>query len=51
MESRLNSLHGFDKWIIEKANGSYIETLQDRKDNLVCLNADSETLLDVWICV
>ncbi|XP_031270416.1 tRNA (guanine(9)-N1)-methyltransferase [Pistacia vera] len=46
MESQLNRLPGFDKWIIEKQNGSYIEALQDRKDNLVYLTADSETVLD-----
>lgn len=46
MGSQLQRLPGFDKWIIEKENQSYIEALQDEKHNLVYLTADSETILD-----
>lgn len=46
MGSQLQRLPGFDKWIIEKENRSYIEALQDQKENLVYLTADSETVLD-----
>ncbi|RDX69080.1 trm10 [Mucuna pruriens] len=45
MESALKRIPGFDKWIIEKENGSYIEALRDRKEDLVYLTADSETVL------
>ncbi|KDP35519.1 hypothetical protein JCGZ_08957 [Jatropha curcas] len=46
MESQLQRLPGFDKWIIEKESRSYIEALQDQKENLVYLTADAETELD-----
>ncbi|KAK9267437.1 hypothetical protein L1049_009863 [Liquidambar formosana] len=46
IESQLQRLPGFDKWIIEKENRSYIEALQAHKDNLVYLTADAETMLD-----
>lgn len=46
MGSQLNRLPGFDKWIIEKESRSYIEALQDQKENLVYLTADAETTLD-----
>lgn len=46
MGSQLQRLPGFDKWIIEKESRSYIEALQDQKENLVYLTADSETVLD-----
>ncbi|KAJ6863939.1 hypothetical protein NC651_034683 [Populus alba x Populus x berolinensis] len=46
MENQLQRLPGFDKWIIEKESQSYIEALQDQKENLVYLTADSETVLD-----
>lgn len=46
MESQLQRLPGFDKWIIEKENRSYIEALEDHKENLVYLTADSDTVLD-----
>ncbi|XP_047338342.1 tRNA (guanine(9)-N1)-methyltransferase [Impatiens glandulifera] len=47
MGTYLNKLPGYDKWIIEKENRSYIETFKDRKGDLVYLTADSETVLDV----
>ncbi|XP_022159352.1 tRNA (guanine(9)-N1)-methyltransferase-like [Momordica charantia] len=46
METQLHRLPGFDKWIIEKEHKSYIETLEDQKENLVYLTADAETVLD-----
>lgn len=46
MENQLNKIPGFDKWIIEKENKSYIEALEDRKDDLVYLTADSDTVLE-----
>ncbi|KAB2082223.1 hypothetical protein ES319_A05G184000v1 [Gossypium barbadense] len=45
METQLQRLPGFDKWIIEKENQSYIKAFSDRKDDLVYLTADSETVL------
>lgn len=47
METQLQRLPGFDKWIIEKESQSYIEALQDQKENLVYLTADAETVLEV----
>ncbi|XWS19292.1 hypothetical protein CRYUN_Cryun31cG0003300 [Craigia yunnanensis] len=46
METQLQRLPGFDKWIIEKEKQSYIQAFSDQKDNLVYLTADSETVLD-----
>ena len=46
MENQLKRIPGFDKWIIEKEDKSYIEALQDRKENLVYLTADSDTVLE-----
>lgn len=46
METALNRIPGFDKWIIEKDNRSYIEALSDRNEDLIYLTADSETVLE-----
>ncbi|KAJ4982068.1 hypothetical protein NE237_032905 [Protea cynaroides] len=46
IETQLQRLPGFDKWMIEKESRSYVEALQDQKDNLVYLTADAETVLD-----
>lgn len=46
MESELKRIPGFEKWIIEKENRCYIEALRDRKEDLVYLTADSDTVLD-----
>lgn len=46
MENQLQRLPGFDKWIIEKESRSYIEALEDEKENLVYLTADAEKELD-----
>lgn len=46
MGSQLQRMPGFDKWIVEKENRSYIEALHGEKSNLVYLTADSETVLD-----
>ncbi|KAJ6848071.1 tRNA (guanine(9)-N1)-methyltransferase [Iris pallida] len=46
MENQLQRIPGFDKWIIEKESKSYIEALEDQKENLVYLTADAETVLD-----
>ncbi|KAL2930356.1 hypothetical protein RDABS01_035766, partial [Bienertia sinuspersici] len=46
MGSHLHRLPGFDKWMIEKENQSYIEAFQDKKEKLIYLTADAETVLD-----
>uniref|UniRef100_A0A7N0UCY4 tRNA (guanine(9)-N(1))-methyltransferase n=1 Tax=Kalanchoe fedtschenkoi TaxID=63787 RepID=A0A7N0UCY4_KALFE len=46
METQLQKIPGYPNWIIEKESRSYIEALHDRKDDLVYLTADSETMLD-----
>ncbi|KAK4839898.1 hypothetical protein QYF36_025819 [Acer negundo] len=46
MGNQLQRLPGYDKWIIEKENRSYIEALLNQKENLVYLTADSENVLD-----
>ncbi|GAB2269853.1 hypothetical protein Dimus_004772 [Dionaea muscipula] len=46
IETQLNKLPGFDKWIIEKEGRSYIEALQSQEENLVYLTADAEKVLD-----
>ncbi|XP_054804024.1 uncharacterized protein LOC129307167 [Prosopis cineraria] len=46
MEKQLRRLPGFDKWIIETESKSYIEGLQEHKENLVYLTADSENVLE-----
>ncbi|KAJ7967845.1 tRNA (Guanine(9)-N1)-methyltransferase [Quillaja saponaria] len=45
MDNQLKRLPGFDKWMMEKENQSYIVALQDQKENLVYLTADAETVL------
>ncbi|XP_020596859.1 tRNA methyltransferase 10 homolog A-like, partial [Phalaenopsis equestris] len=44
--NQLQRLPGYDKWIIEKENRSYIEAFQDHKEMLVYLTADAETALE-----
>ncbi|KAL8160821.1 hypothetical protein V2J09_012310 [Rumex salicifolius] len=46
MDAKLQTVPGFEKWMIEKEKTSYIEALHDRKDKLVYLSADAETVLD-----
>ncbi|KAK2652695.1 hypothetical protein Ddye_012551 [Dipteronia dyeriana] len=46
MGRQLQRLPGYDKWIINKENRSYMEALVDQKENLVYLTADSENVLD-----
>ncbi|CAM8988261.1 unnamed protein product [Rhodiola kirilowii] len=46
METQLLKIPGYTNWLIEKESRSYIEALQDRKDDLVYLTADSETMLE-----
>ncbi|KAI3987080.1 hypothetical protein MKX01_036870 [Papaver californicum] len=46
MEAPLQRIPGFNKWLIEKENMPYIEALQDQKENLVYLTADSKTIVD-----
>ena len=46
MSTQLDKLPGFEKWFIEKESGCYIEAMADRKENLVYLTADSETILE-----
>ncbi|KAJ8452052.1 hypothetical protein Cgig2_016633 [Carnegiea gigantea] len=46
IDSYLNRLPGFNKWIIEKESRSYIEALKDQKESLIYLTADAETILE-----
>ncbi|KAL0426867.1 UNVERIFIED_CONTAM: tRNA methyltransferase 10A [Sesamum latifolium] len=46
MQNQLLQIPGYDKWVIEKENRSYIEAFQDQKEKLVYLTTDSETILD-----
>ncbi|XP_061344361.1 tRNA (guanine(9)-N1)-methyltransferase [Gastrolobium bilobum] len=46
IEDQVKRIPGFDKWIIEKENKSYIEALQDCKEDFVYLTADSDTVLE-----
>ncbi|KAL9663513.1 hypothetical protein QQ045_018900 [Rhodiola kirilowii] len=46
METHLLQIPGYGNWIIEKESRSYIEAFNDRKDDLVYLTPDSETILD-----
>ncbi|KAL7130466.1 hypothetical protein ABFS83_13G136300 [Erythranthe nasuta] len=46
MHSQLLRIPGYDKWVMEKEDGSYIEAFQDQKEKLVYLTADSENVLD-----
>lgn len=43
--SRLQKIPGFDNWLIERKEDSYIEALKDRKDDLVYLTADSDNVV------
>ncbi|KAM0049105.1 putative tRNA (guanine(9)-N(1))-methyltransferase [Helianthus debilis subsp. tardiflorus] len=45
IESQLQKMPGFDKWIIDKDTGPYINTFESQKENLVYLTADSENML------
>lgn len=46
MQNHLQRLPGYDKWLIEKVDRSYIEAFQDQKEKLVYLTADSENVLN-----
>ncbi|CAA2987955.1 Hypothetical predicted protein [Olea europaea subsp. europaea] len=46
MQNHLQRLPGYDKWVIEKEDRSYIEAFQDQKEKLVYLTADSENVLN-----
>ncbi|KAL6635049.1 hypothetical protein ACP70R_027720 [Stipagrostis hirtigluma subsp. patula] len=46
MATHLQRIPGYDKWIIEKEAKPYLEAFEDRKENLVYLTADAETVLD-----
>lgn len=46
IDTSLQRIPGYDKWIIEKENRSYIEVFQEHKENIVYLTADSETILE-----
>ncbi|KAI3831642.1 hypothetical protein MKX03_031879 [Papaver bracteatum] len=47
MEAPLQRIPGcYDQWLFQKEKLSYIEALQDQKENLVYLTADSETIVD-----
>ncbi|XP_041991762.1 tRNA (guanine(9)-N1)-methyltransferase-like [Salvia splendens] len=47
MQDQLTRIPGYDRWLIEKEDKSYIESFKDQKENLVYLTADSENVLDV----
>ncbi|KAK8950312.1 hypothetical protein KSP40_PGU016854 [Platanthera guangdongensis] len=44
--TQLQRISGYDKWIIEKEEKSYIEQFQDQKEKLVYLTADAENTLE-----
>ncbi|GFP93459.1 tRNA (guanine(9)-n1)-methyltransferase [Phtheirospermum japonicum] len=46
MHNQLLRIPGYDKWAIEKEEGSYVDAFKDQKENLVYLTADSENVLD-----
>ncbi|KAF6149132.1 hypothetical protein GIB67_025988 [Kingdonia uniflora] len=46
IQTQLQRLPGFNRWIIEKESDSNIEALQDEKERLVYLTADSEIVLE-----
>ncbi|KAL8461683.1 hypothetical protein ACS0TY_032970 [Phlomoides rotata] len=46
MQNHLMRIPGYDQWFFEKEERSYVEALQDQKENLVYLTADSENVLD-----
>lgn len=46
MQSQLQRLPGYEKWVIDKESHPYVEAFQHQKDDLVYLTADSETELD-----
>lgn len=46
MQNQLLRIPGYDNWVIEKEDGSYIEAFQAQKEKLVYLTADSENILD-----
>lgn len=46
MQNQLLRVPGYDRWIIEKEDRSYIEAFEVQKENLVYLTADSENVLD-----
>ncbi|KAL6520455.1 hypothetical protein OROHE_017043 [Orobanche hederae] len=46
MQNQLLRIPGYDNWLIEKEDRSYVEAFKDKKENLVYLTADSENVLD-----
>lgn len=46
METQLLKIPGYENWIIEKERLSYIEIFKERKDDLVYMTPDAETVLD-----
>ncbi|CAA0818017.1 Unknown protein [Striga hermonthica] len=46
MQNQLLRIPGYDKWLIEKEEQSYVEAFKDQKENLVYLTADAENALD-----
>uniref|UniRef100_A0A0E0K4P4 tRNA (guanine(9)-N(1))-methyltransferase n=1 Tax=Oryza punctata TaxID=4537 RepID=A0A0E0K4P4_ORYPU len=46
MATHLQRIPGYDKWMIEKEAKPYLEAFEDRKENLVYLTADAESVLD-----
>lgn len=46
MQNHLTRIPGYDRWLIEKEDQSYVEAFREQKENLVYLTADSENVLD-----
>lgn len=46
IRKQLEKHSGFNNWLLHKEERSYLEVFEDRKQELVYLTADSETVLD-----
>ena len=46
IRAQLEKHSGFDNWLLHKEDKFYIEVFEDRKEDLVYLTADSETVLE-----
>ncbi|KAG0590503.1 hypothetical protein M758_1G111500 [Ceratodon purpureus] len=46
IRAQLEKHSGFDNWLLHKEDKSYIEVFENRKEDLVYLTADSETVLE-----
>ena len=46
IRSQLDRISGFGNWLLHKEDKSYMEVFEDRKEDLVYLTADSDTVLE-----